>query len=378
MTNLSIVGSTGSVGTQTLAVIRDFPGSLFVIGLAAGNNVALLSSQVHEFLPKFVSVTAASPLNIPVNTRIVGIEEIVTDDQVDLVVMASTASAGRASTLLALGAGKDVALASKEVLVTAGHLVAQRSIDSGAEIRPVDSEHSAIWQCLVGEDKSAVDGLIITASGGAFRDHTLKELTRVTPEQALLHPTWSMGKKITVDSATLVNKAFEVIEARWLFNIPFESIQVVLHRQSIVHSMVRFIDGSVKAQLGKPDMRIPIQYALFGGEHRYFNEEEVGYNPIESSPLTFEELDLRKYPCYELVLEAGKRQGTFPAVAAAVDEVAVDLFLQYKIPFHGISSLLSEVLDRHSGRSNPSLEDIIEAEQWAKEMTLELAESVSV
>lgn len=377
MTNLSIVGSTGSVGTQTLSVVREFPDSLAVIGLAAGNNVALLSSQANEFLPKFVSSNLNTQLDLPPNTHTVDMEDLVTDSQVDLVVMASTASAGRAATLLALREGKDVALASKEVLVTAGQVVSQCSRDSGADIRPVDSEHSAIWQCLVGEDRATVNELIITASGGAFRDHTLKELARVTPEQALFHPTWSMGKKITVDSATLVNKAFEVIEARWLFNIPFESIRVVLHRQSVVHSMVRFIDGSVKAQLGKPDMRIPIQYALFGGQHRLVHEKQP-YDPIEFSPLTFEELDLRKYPCYELVLEAGKMQGTFPAVAATINEVAVDLFLQHRIPFHGIQYLLSEVLGKHSGSPAPSLDEIIEAEQWAKEMAMELSKSVSV
>jgi len=375
VTNLSIVGSTGSVGTQTLDVIRDFPDSLFVVGLAAGNNVKLLAAQANEFLPKFVSATSDERIDIPPNTSVVGIEHIVTDSQVDLVVMASTASAGRTSTLQALQAGKEVALASKEVLVTAGQLVSQCAVDSGVVIRPVDSEHSAIWQCLVGETRGAVGELIITASGGAFRDHTVEELTRVTPEQALHHPTWSMGKKITVDSATLVNKAFEVIEARWLFDIPFDSIQVVMHRQSIIHSMVRFVDGSVKAQLGKPDMRIPIQYALFGGEHRP-GGEEYRYDPIESSPLTFEELDLRKYPCYKLVLESGKQGGTFPAVAAAVNEVAVNLFLQSKIPFHGINRLLSDVLDRHRGGSNPSLEEIVEAEEWGRAMTMELSKSV--
>ena len=376
MKNLSIVGSTGSVGTQTLSVIRDFPESLRVIGLAAGNNTALLSSQSYQFLPKLVSANSRRGLDVPPGTRIVDVERIVTDSQVGLVVMASTASAGRDATLQALRAGKEVALASKEVLVTAGHLVSQCAIESGVDIRPVDSEHSAIWQCLAGEDRSSVDQLIITASGGAFRDHTLKELATVTPEQALAHPTWSMGKKITVDSATLVNKAFEVIEARWLFDVPFDSIQVVLHRQSIIHSMVQFVDGSVKAQMGKPDMRIPIQYAIFGGAHRLFNEE-VRYNPTDFSPLTFEELDLDRYPCYTLVLEAGKKQGTFPAVAAAVDEIAVELFLSDVIPFQGIAQLLSEVLGRHSGRSNPSLEEIIEAERWAKETALECSKLVS-
>lgn len=376
MKNLSIVGSTGSVGTQALSVIRDFPESLRVIGLAAGNNTELLSSQAHQFLPKLVSANSAREINVPSGTRIVDVDRIVTDSQVELVIMASTASAGRAATLKALQAGKEIALASKEVLVTAGHLVSQCAVDAGVAIRPVDSEHSAIWQCLAGEDKGSVDQLMITASGGAFRDHTLEELATVTPEQALAHPTWSMGKKITVDSATLVNKAFEVIEARWLFDVPFDSIQVILHRQSIVHSMVQFTDGSVKAQMGKPDMRIPIQHAIFGGERRFF-EEDARYDPTDFSPLTFEELDLDRYPCYTLVLEAGKKQGTFPAVAAAVDEIAVELFLSGVIPFQGIGQLLSEVLGRHSGRSNPSLEEIIEAERWAKEVALECSKLVS-
>ena len=375
MINLAIVGSTGSVGTQTLAVIRDFPDLLFVVGLAAGSNVELLASQAHEFRPKFVSATSGRHIDVPSSTSVVAMDHIVTDSEVDLVVMASTASAGRISTLQALKAGKEVALASKEVLVTAGQLVSQCAVDSGVVIRPVDSEHSAIAQCLVGENRDSVDELIITASGGAFRDYTVDELIRVTPEQALNHPTWQMGKKITVDSATLVNKAFEVIEAHWLFDIPFESIQVVMHRQSVIHSMVRFVDGSVKAQLGKPDMRIPIQYALFGGE-RTFGDKDYTYDPVQFSPLTFEELDLQKYPCYELVLESGKRGGTFPAVAATVNEVAVNLFLENKLPFLGISRLLAEVLDMHPGVSEPALEEIVEAEAWAERVTLERWKSV--
>ena len=328
MKRLAILGSTGSIGQQTLDVVRAFPGEFQVVGLAAGNNVELLAQQAREFNAQVVAcqATPSQAFELPLDCQMVPLDTVAIHPDVDLVVMAIVGCAGLSPTLKAIRAGKPIALANKEVMVMAGEFISQESNRWGAPLLPVDSEPSAIWQCLQGEEQE-VARVIITASGGAFRGRSQEELEGVTPQQALQHPTWSMGSKITVDSATLMNKAFEVIEAHWLFGVPWERIEVVIHPQSIIHSMVEFADGSVKAQLSPPDMRLPIQYALFYPE-RHANGSLPRYDPVATSPLTFEPLEPERYPCFDLAMSVGKRGGTWPAVVAAADEVAIDLFLQ--------------------------------------------------
>ena len=274
--------------------------------------------------------------------------------------------AGLLPTLAALGAGKTVALANKEVLVMAGGLVSEAARRGHGEIRPVDSEHSAIWQCLRGEKSANVWRLILTASGGALRDKHIDELRRVTPEQALSHPTWQMGRKITVDSATLLNKGLEAIEARWLFDVPLNRIEIVLHRESIVHSLVEFADGSLKAQLGLPDMRVPIQVALCYPD-RPALPSTARLDLKQVGLLHFAELDLGRYPCLALALKAGHRGGTYPAVLSAADEVAVEHFLAGRVPFTEIANVINDTLDAHDGVADPSLDDILAADAWARE-----------
>ena len=367
-----ILGSTGSIGRQTLDVIRRFPDDFDVVALCAGNNIPLLQQQIDEFNPLYIhcldkSVTERT-LGSNLNAAYLDPVDIVTLPDLDLVVVATVGDAGLSPTLAALNAGTSVALANKEVLVMAGSLVTKVASGSGAQILPVDSEPSAIWQCLAGEAES-VGRLIITASGGAFRDRDWNTLSDVSPEEALCHPTWSMGRKITVDSATLVNKAFEVIEAHWLFGVPYERIDTVLHRQSIVHSFVEFIDGSVKAQVGPPDMRYPIQYALFYPERRQ-NKSLPRFNPVTAGDLTFEYMDPDRYPCFRLALEAGKKGGTWPAVVTSADAAAVDLFLNGRIRFTDIPDRIESVLAEHEPTKDPSLEEIQCAAKWATGLTL--------
>jgi 1-deoxy-D-xylulose-5-phosphate reductoisomerase len=268
-------------------------------------------------------------------------------------------------TLAALAAGKVVALANKEALVMAGKIVAQAAARGKGEIRPIDSEHSAVWQCLRGERKTDVSRIILTASGGAFRDKSLDELRLVTPEQALRHPTWQMGRKITIDSATLLNKGLEAIEARWLFDVPLDRIEIVMHRESIVHSFVEFGDGSLKAQLGIPDMRLPIQYALCYPERPRL-PSATRLDVTQVGDLHFEKLDLRRYPCLALALEAGHRGGTYPTVLAAADEVAVERFLAGHIRFTDIPQVIKDTLDEHDSIPDPDLDGILAADAWAR------------
>jgi len=367
---LAILGSTGSIGRQALEVVRAFPERLQVIGLAAGRNVELLNQQVEEFHPTLVSFQEPGQHLLPLeNMDFCSLEEITSHASVDLVLVATVGSVGLGPTIAALEAGKCVALANKEVLVMAGEIVSRKARQHGAKLLPVDSEHSAIWQCLVGENDLEVARLILTASGGAFRDRPLEELARVTPEEALLHPNWQMGRKVTVDSATLMNKGMEVIEARWLFEVPFGKIEVAVHRESVIHSMVEFVDGSIKAQLGPPDMRLPIMYALSYPE-RWLSPSFPGLDWTALHGLTFGKVDLERYPCLRLALEAGRQGGTYPAVLSAADEVAVQLFLEGRIGFLDIAGLVGAVLDRHSGASHPSLEDILAADAWAREAAL--------
>ncbi len=368
---LAVLGSTGSIGRQTLEVVRSLGERFRVVGLAGGRNVTLLEEQVREFAPDLLwseddahrsTLTAAS--RSP-NPRWTPMAEMAADPDVDLVLIGTVGSAGLEPTLAALRAGKVVALANKEVLVMAGPVVVDAAAHGGGELRPIDSEHSAIWQCLWGEDRRAVRRIILTASGGAFRDRPLEELPKVTPEEALRHPVWQMGRKITVDSATLINKGFEAIEARWLFDVPFDRIDIVMHPESAIHSLVEFNDGSLKAQMGPPDMRLPIQCALC-------YPERVALSPAPRLDLAllgtlhFAPPDLRRYPCLGLALDAGHRGGTYPAVLAAADEVAVDHFLGGHIAFTDIPAALEDALSAHAGTADASLEAVLAADAWAR------------
>jgi len=371
-----LLGSTGSIGTQTLEVIRtlNLEGQRFdVVALAAGENLELLSRQVEEFRPEWVSISHERDIEgleklvgsigrIELRAGIEGIRELIVRSGADLVVNALVGAVGLLPTLTALEAGIDVALANKETLVIGGRLV-KRAL-SGARLIPIDSEHSAIFQLLEGKPHEDISRVVLTASGGALRNWPLDELDRVTPEDVLRHPTWRMGRRITVDSATLVNKAFEVIEAHWLFDLPFESIYVVIHPQSVVHGMIELKDGSVLAHLSPPDMRGPIQYALCYPERPI---QSFGRLNWEYAPkLEFSPLDKARYPAFEMVVEAGRRGGTFPAVANAADEVLVERFLKGEIPFTAIAHGLEEVLTAHEPVEEPDLEDVLAADRWAR------------
>lgn len=372
---VAILGSTGSIGRQTLDVIRQLPGHFRVVALAGGSNHTLLEDQSREFHPDFVwcqdakrhmDLKAASGKK----TRWATMEEMAVHPDVEVVVIGTAGAAGLGPTIAALRAGKAVALANKEVLVMAGQVVTREAERGGGELRPVDSEHSAIWQCLWGEDIAAVEKLILTASGGAFRDVPVRDLDRVTPRDALRHPTWDMGRKITIDSATLMNKGFEAIEARWLFNVPMDRIEIVMHRESIVHSLVEYADGSVKAQLGEPDMRLPIQCALSYPE-RIASAGVPKLNLARVKTLSFGEVDLGRYPCLRLALEAGAKGGTWATVLAAADEVAVEQFALGAIGFTDIPKVVDSALSAHSGAADPSLEAILEADAWARAFAMD-------
>lgn len=366
MKRLAVLGSTGSIGRQTLEVVSAFPDRFEVVALACGENVPLLKEQVAEFKPKLVCTELAAGAEENLGATRLPLEEIASHPDVDLVVIATSGKAGLGATLAAIRAGKKVALANKEVLVMAGGIVVAEAQKYDVEIVPIDSEHSAIWQCLNGEERRAVSKLILTASGGPFRQSTLAQLAAVTPKDALNHPTWRMGIKVTIDSATLMNKGMEVIEAHWLFDIPYSQIEVVVHPQSIIHSIVEFVDGSAKAQLSLPDMRLPIQYALTHPE-RWESpfREGIDFGSIVS--FDFEPVDLDKFPCLKLAMEAGERGGTYPAVLSAADEVAVELFLAKKIGFPDIAAVVARTLDCHDVISYPSIEDIFAADTWARE-----------
>jgi len=372
---LVLLGSTGSIGRQTLDVARRHPDKINVIALAAGENVTLLQKQAAEFEPRFVSCAAAKQL---VCGRSVCLppDEMAQHPDADIVVVALPGGTGLAPALAAARAGKVIALANKESLVAAGEILLTETKSNGAQIRPVDSEHSAIWQCLVGEENRP-EKLILTASGGPFRDYPIDKLESVTPEQALAHPSWKMGKKVTIDSATLMNKGLEVIEAHRLYGIDYDHIEVVIHPQSIIHSMVEFADGAIKAQLSPPDMRMPIQYAL-SFPARWDNTDLPRADWPKIGHLDFSAPDLNRFPCLKLAIDAGKRGDTFPAVLAAADEEAVNLFLDRKIGFTDIARLVEAALEEHNVIREFSLESIAAAEKWARLKVLELSRSLSI
>jgi 1-deoxy-D-xylulose-5-phosphate reductoisomerase len=367
MKRIVVLGSTGSIGRQTLDVVRWHPDEFHVVGLAAAHSSETFNSQVTEFRPRMACLTDSDGVD-----RLVA---IACDPEVDLLVVATSGTVAFRPTIAALAAGKPVALANKETLIMAGHLVTEAAALSGAPLLPIDSEHSAIWQCLQGEHpyNERVQRLLLTASGGAFRDRPADSLADVSPAEALKHPTWNMGPKITIDSATLMNKGLEVIEAHWLFGLPFDRIDVVIHHQSVIHSLVEFVDGSVKAQLGVPDMRLPIQYAMAHPRRLSAPAERLDLASV--GQLTFASVDLEKYPCLELAYQAGRRGGTYPTVLNAANEVAVTRFLGNALGFTRIAELIDAALQAHVPRMLPSLDEVIEADTWARDFSLAWAPS---
>ncbi|HEY1350478.1 MAG TPA: 1-deoxy-D-xylulose-5-phosphate reductoisomerase [Ktedonobacteraceae bacterium] len=376
---IAVLGSTGSIGRQTLDVVRSFPDRFQVVALAARQNIELLAAQAREFgvavcacFADAPEVARAAQAALPgVLLGACGLQEVVTHPDVDIVVAATSGLVGLHPTLAALRAGKMVALANKETLVMGGHLVMEEARRAGVSILPIDSEHSALWQCLRGEEAASVRHLIITASGGPFRRSSLDELRSVTIEQALAHPTWRMGPKITIDSATLMNKALEVIEAHWLFDIPYERIKVVVQPESIIHSMVEFVDGSLKMQASLPTMHLPILYAL--SYPARLDTSGAGLLTEVDWPavgrLNFEALDMQRFPCLRLAREAAERGGTYPSVLVGVDEEAVALFLAGNVGFLDIATLIEDVLAQHQPVADPDVPAILEACAWARQRT---------
>ncbi len=379
---IALLGSTGSIGQQTLDVVRRFPDHFKIVALAARSNVSLLAQQVQEFGPKLVTCFADTP---EVEARALamlpeailgeqGLLEVATHGDVDMVVAATSGLVGLKPTLAAIGAGKTIALANKETLVMAGHLVMQAAQRSGVSILPIDSEHSAIWQCLRGEETNEVQRLRLTASGGPFRSATREQLYAVTVKEALAHPTWRMGPKITIDSATLMNKGLEVIESRWLFGVPYERIDVIIHPESIIHSMVEFVDGSTKMQASLPSMHLPIMHALAYPQRLATAGTELirELRWHELAALHFEALNTDLFPCFRLAIEAGKRGGSYPGVLVGADEEAVELFLTGKIRFLEIAELIEAVLERHQSTEQPDVATTLEACAWARRAVREL------
>ena len=372
---LVLLGSTGSVGTQTLDIVRAFPDDFDVIGLACNRNLDLLQTQIQEFTPRYIHCngTASEIASLESHgCQTCDLHTMVQDPDVDMVVTATVGDVALGPTLTAIDAGKHIALANKETVVMAGELVSTRAREAGVPLLPLDSEPNAIWQCIRGED-TGVSRLIITASGGAFRNTPLEQLADATPEQALKHPTWSMGQKITIDSATMMNKAFEVIEAHWLFGVPWENIEIVIHPESIIHSMVEFVDGSVKAQLSPPDMHLPIQYAMFYPE-RLHNPSIKRFDPVATGALTFEAWEAERYPCFDMAVEFAKRGGSWPAALSGANDAAVELFLKRKIGFLEIGIVIKEALEGHRFIESPDINEIITAGKDANTRVVTLVE----
>ncbi|HOB20278.1 MAG TPA: 1-deoxy-D-xylulose-5-phosphate reductoisomerase [Candidatus Atribacteria bacterium] len=375
MKKIAILGSTGSIGTQALDIIRRNKAYFKVSALTAYNNIELLKEQIEEFRPERVGVVDAEKAEIlkkeiPQNVEVLAghdaLKELASQSDIDMVLVAVVGIAGLEATMAALESGNDVALANKETLVTGGQLVIDAASKTGSRIIPVDSEHSAIFQCLQGADHQDVRRIVLTASGGPFRGLTPDRLVHVRPEDALIHPNWSMGKKVTIDSATLMNKGLEIIEAKWLFNLSIGQIQVIVHPQSIIHSMVEFKDGSVLAQLGMPDMRIPILYA-FSYPRRFESPvQKVDFAKI--GMLTFEEPDTESFPCLNLAIKAAQIGGTMPTVLNAANEVAVDRFLNGEIKFTEISLMVQKAMDSHQVIPRPTLADILRVDKETRRM----------
>ncbi|MDF0556335.1 1-deoxy-D-xylulose-5-phosphate reductoisomerase [Kamptonema sp. UHCC 0994] len=392
MKAITLLGSTGSIGTQTLDIVAQYPDQFRIVGLAAGRNVTLLAKQIRQFRPEIVAISDVDklpelkeaiadldpqPILLAGET---GIVEVAKYGDAQAVVTGIVGCAGLLPTIAAIEAGKDIALANKETLIAGGPVVNPLIAKHGVKLLPADSEHSAIFQCLQGVPKGGLRRIILTASGGAFRDWPVEKLSEVKVADALKHPNWSMGRKITVDSATLMNKGLEVIEAHYLFGMDYDGIDIVIHPQSIIHSLIELQDTSVLAQLGWPDMRLPLLYALSWPERIYTDWEPL--NLVKSGDLTFREPDHQKYPCMQLAYAAGRAGGSMPAVLNAANEEAVALFLDEKIEFLDIPKLIERTCEKHQADNcnNPSLDDIISADKWARQEALtgtkELGESI--
>ena len=373
MKNVVLLGSTGSIGTSTAKVAGDLPNDIRLVGLAAGGNAELLAKQARQFRPELVSIGSpekAAKLRpqldgIRVASGEEGLIDLATLPSADIVLIAIVGTTGLQPALAAIRAGKDIAVASKEILVMAGEIVMAEARKHGVRVLPVDSEHSAIFQCLEGRSPGSVRRLILTASGGPFRETPAGQFAGITVEQALKHPSWVMGRKITIDSATMFNKGLEMIEARWLFDIPMPQVDVVVHPQSVVHSMVEFVDGSILSQLSTPDMCLPIQYALTCPGRAA--SERVQTDLPALGRLDFEAPDLAKFPALGQARRAGETGGTLPAVLNAANEIAVDAFCDRQTSFPGISDAVGQVMDRHQVIGQPSLEQILQADAWARE-----------
>lgn len=380
MKKISILGSTGSIGTQTLDVVRANKDKFEVVAISANSSIDLLLEQIKEFRPKYVAVyneNSAKKLKemIPSNIKIEvlsgmeGLKIISSLNEIDVLLTAIVGMIGLVPTLCAIRNGKDIALANKETLVCAGSLVMSESKKYGVNILPVDSEHSAIFQCLNGEQNKEIEKIILTASGGPFRGKQREELIHITKNEALKHPNWDMGRKISIDSSTLMNKGLEVIEAKWLFGLEPSDIDVVVHPQSIIHSMVQFIDSSVMAQLGCPDMKLPIQYALSYPDRIVSDFDRLDLTKLMT--LTFEKPDMDTFPCLKLAYDVLKMGGTYSAVLNSANEVLVNEFLEDKIGFYDIPYYIEKTLENHSSITNPTLEEILEIDRWTREYVLQ-------
>mgnify|MGYP004726881689 FL=1 len=375
MKKIALLGSTGSIGTQTLDVVRN-QGDIQVTAMAAGSNIALLEKQIREFHPSIAAVwdekkalelkTKVADLPVKVVSGMDGLLEAATEKEAQIVVTAVVGMIGIRPTIAAMEAGKDIALANKETLVTAGHIIMPLAEKLGVKILPVDSEHSAIFQSLNGEHGNKIHKILLTASGGPFRGHTREQMASVQVEDALKHPNWSMGRKITIDSSTMVNKGLEVMEAHWLFDVEMDQVQVVVQPQSIIHSMVEYEDGAVIAQLGTPDMRLPIQYALYYPERRYLPGDRLDFWKL--SQITFEKPDLGNFHGLALAYEAGRRGGSLPTVFNAANEYAVAKFLNREISYLEITDMIQKAMEHHKVIDDPTVEQILETEREVDEL----------
>lgn len=369
---ISVLGSTGSIGTQTLEIAR-YNQDIGITALAAGSNVELLEKQVREFHPKIACLWKEEAarelkrrirdLDVKVVSGMEGLMEAACEPEAQIVVTAVVGMIGIRPTIAAMEAGKDIALANKETLVTAGHIIMPLAKEKGVKILPVDSEHSAIFQCLQGAGENRIHKILLTASGGPFRGRSREQLVGVQPEDALKHPNWSMGRKITIDSSTMVNKGLEVMEAHWLFDVDMDQVQVVIQPASVIHSMIEYEDGAVIAQLGTPDMKLPIQYALYYPERRFLPGDRLDFTKLKE--ITFDEPDMETFRGLKLAYEAGKAGGSLPTVFNAANELAVSLFLEKKIPYLAITDLIQGAIENHKRKAAPNVDQILAAEQEA-------------
>ena len=369
---ISVLGSTGSIRTQTLEIAR-YNQDIGITALAAGSNVELLEKQVREFHPKIACLWKEEAarelkrrirdLDVKVVSGMEGLMEAACEPEAQIVVTAVVGMIGIRPTIAAMEAGKDIALANKETLVTAGHIIMPLAKEKGVKILPVDSEHSAIFQCLQGAGENRIHKILLTASGGPFRGRSREQLAGVQPEDALKHPNWSMGRKITIDSSTMVNKGLEVMEAHWLFDVDMDQVQVVIQPASVIHSMIEYEDGAVIAQLGTPDMKLPIQYALYYPERRFLPGDRLDFTKLKE--ITFDEPDMETFRGLKLAYEAGKAGGSLPTVFNAANELAVSLFLEKKIPYLAITDLIQGAMENHKRKAAPNVDQILAAEQEA-------------